>query len=267
MRYARYLQDTCQIPVDIHCARYITILVEIHDIPSEIRCTTWQVWDGWGKQMDSFWNVNCVPPWHNWSIGEFGTMLFTPSQNCQESWHKQILLSKIPNMFKGSTAHVIQVALPQLIQMDNILIPSTLNFKVYRFVSRTVFCVSCNVSCGISRSISMYFASYLLPNALQVPLPNQTTLERASWYIDNKDTHVWRYDFEGEDQPDGCYYIFLSKDNPLEAKRLTKKLVEMYFKAFRGTRYDRDCQIRSEIHLRYVSSLAPQGSEIIVCKT
>lgn len=89
-------------------------------------------WDSWGSNynLSSFWDEYMVEPWDNWSLGLFDTMLCTPSQQEQESWHKTILTSKIPGMFKGSTEHVMKVALQQLINMDGTLISDGLLFSV-----------------------------------------------------------------------------------------------------------------------------------------
>ena len=87
-------------------------------------------WDSWGKQMNTFWNGYCMNGWDCWSICATDTPLATPSQQTQESWHKQLLISRIPAMFRGSTAHVFEVAMPQLVQMDGLLMPSVLNFDV-----------------------------------------------------------------------------------------------------------------------------------------
>ena len=93
-----------------------------------------QIWDKpeWGKEMDTFWDSNCRPGslWRNWCIGDFNCMLATPENNCQEAYHRTILKKKIPGMFKGSTEHVVQHAIPQLIKMDALLLPSEINFKV-----------------------------------------------------------------------------------------------------------------------------------------
>ena len=51
-------------------------------------------------------------------------------QQCQEAYHRTILKTKIPGMFKGSTEHVIQAAMPQLVKMDGLLLPSEINFTV-----------------------------------------------------------------------------------------------------------------------------------------
>ena len=74
-------------------------------------------WDKWGgDKMKMFWNSNCLEPWSNWHMGRADVVLCTPSQNAQESWHKQILHSKIPGMFRGSTERVFMEALPQLLR-------------------------------------------------------------------------------------------------------------------------------------------------------
>ena len=65
-----------------------------------------ELWDSWGNQMDVFWNSYVCGGWDNWSIGLFECRLCTPSQQAQESWHKLLLQTRIPGMFKGSTEHV-----------------------------------------------------------------------------------------------------------------------------------------------------------------
>ena len=57
-------------------------------------------------------------------------MLCTPSQQAQETWHKQLLKTKIPSMLHGSTESVFQVALPQLVLVDAIQIPTELVLHV-----------------------------------------------------------------------------------------------------------------------------------------
>ena len=91
-----------------------------------------KVWDSWGSKLNlqSFWNEYLVGPWDNWSVGLFDCMFCTPSQQAQESWHKQILQSRIPGMFKGSTEHVMHVALPKLVALDAALIADNLLFEV-----------------------------------------------------------------------------------------------------------------------------------------
>ena len=120
-------------------------------------------WDKWsGKKMDKFWNSNCIEPWCNWYMGRADVVLCTPSQNAQESWHKQLLLSKIPGMFRGSTETVFMVALPQLIIMDGLLMPTVLPFSV--------------------------------------PAIPKAMLMKALYYIENQDTHVWTFQEERDDQ-------------------------------------------------------------------
>ena len=93
----------------------------------EIGC----VWDTWeGRPMTTFWNSYCIPPWDNWSIGSFQCFLSTPSNNAQESWHKQILKTKINGMFKSSTERMFTTAIPKLMTMDTVNIPSELSYDV-----------------------------------------------------------------------------------------------------------------------------------------
>ena len=79
--------------------------------------------------MKKFWNSYCVEPWNNWSM-TYDTMLCMPNNNPQEAWHRNLLRSKIPGMFRGSTEHVFSVALPQLIQLEGLLRPDMLTFHV-----------------------------------------------------------------------------------------------------------------------------------------
>ena len=80
----------------------------------------------------------------------------------QESWHKQILRSKIPGQFKGSTEHVLTHAIPQLITIDGLHLPSVLTFDV--------------------------------------PVVPRGVLQRAKWYVDRKETHIMiEYDYDYDD--------------------------------------------------------------------
>ena len=116
------------------------------------------LWDSWGRQMDVFWNSYCVKGWDNWSIGLFDCMLCTPSQQAQESWHKQLLLSKIPGMIRGSTEMVFHDMLPDLIEQDAIQIPSELVFHV--------------------------------------PAVPKGMITKALWYVDHHETHIWATESE-----------------------------------------------------------------------
>jgi hypothetical protein len=118
------------------------------------------VWDKWGKQMDTFWDSNCVEPWNNWSVGLFDAPLCTPSNNAQEAWHRDLLRARIPGMFRGSTEHVFRVALPQLVQMDGLLKPTTIPFEV--------------------------------------PAIPPGMLENALWYVNHQATHVYAFDSDGK---------------------------------------------------------------------
>ena len=87
-------------------------MAQSEDMRDFLICMIGPVWDSWGEKWNlrSFWNEYMVHPWDNWSIGLFDCMLATPSQQTEESWHKLILRSRIPGMFKGSTASVMKVA-------------------------------------------------------------------------------------------------------------------------------------------------------------
>jgi hypothetical protein len=125
-------------------------------------------WDKWGGgKMNTFWNSNCIAPWSNWYMGRADVVFCTPSQNAQESWHRDILRSKIPGMFRGSTETVFMVALPQLIIMDGILMPTVLPFSV--------------------------------------PAIPKAMLVKALYYINNQETHVRIFQEERADQY--SYYV------------------------------------------------------------
>ena len=89
-----------------------------------------QVWDTWSDCLTKFWDSNLVSPWDNWMIGDFGTKITTPSQQPEESWHKTILNDKVPDCFRGSTEYVFTIALPKLILLDGLLLPSKLCLHV-----------------------------------------------------------------------------------------------------------------------------------------
>ena len=90
-----------------------------------------RMWDSWGHEMDTFWSSYCDDPWCCWSLCDCGLiMLATPSNQTQESWHREILRSRIPSMFKCSTEKMLGVALPQLVRVDGYYIPTELCFHV-----------------------------------------------------------------------------------------------------------------------------------------
>ena len=64
-----------------------------HIPKSDTRSCYGELWDKWGEMMDRFWTSYCAvgSGWDCWSIGLFDCVLCTPSQQAQESWHKQIL--------------------------------------------------------------------------------------------------------------------------------------------------------------------------------
>ena len=81
-------------------------------------------------EMLKFWNSYLVPEWQNWSLCDVDCTLATPSNQCQESWHKELKTTRIPGLFRCSTEIVFSTALPQLVRLDAALIPSELNFSL-----------------------------------------------------------------------------------------------------------------------------------------
>ena len=66
------------------------------------------------------------------------------------------------------------------------------------------------------------------------------------WYVQNKKTHVkaFKDDYFG----DGViYYVILRKDNPYGAKKLSNKLIDMFFSAWEGI----TCTQYQIIHVEY----------------
>ena len=150
-----------------------------------------KAWDKWGHQMDMFWDSNCRPPWNCWSM-TLECPLATPNNNPQESWHKELSTKKIPNMFRGSTESVFSVALPQLIEQDGLQKPSVLPYNV--------------------------------------PMLPLLMLEKALWYVVNKDTHVKAFQMDDA----SVAFFVLAKDNAYGAKKITQKLMQMYNKLMIG---------------------------------
>ena len=92
-----------------------------------------KVWDSptWKSQCTTtFWNSNCLSPWKDWHLGCFQAPACTPSQQTQESWHRQLQSTIIPNMTHQSTEHMFSKLLPRLILMDAIRIPNKLTFDI-----------------------------------------------------------------------------------------------------------------------------------------
>ena len=115
-------------------------------------------WDTWGHQMDVFWNSNCQPPWDNWSMGLTDTPNSGPNNNPHEAWHRDLNRGRIPNMLRGSTEHVFEEALPQLIELDGLFKPTQLTFDV--------------------------------------PAVPKGVMKKALWYVNNQDTHVHAFKSE-----------------------------------------------------------------------
>ena len=159
-----------------------------------------KVWDSWGPKLNlsSFWDEYVVAPWDNWSIGLFDCMLCTPSQQAHESWHKQILQSRIPGMFKGSTEHVMQVALPRLVSMDAALIPDGLLFSVP----------------GVPRRM----------------------LQKAGWYVDHERTHMHILQDGSRSTDDPSFTFYVLSQSSKTYKKINADLVYRYNALLNGVR-------------------------------
>ena len=157
-----------------------------------------EVWDTWpGGNMNTFWNTYCRDAtWRVWSVGLFDCMLCTPSQQTEESWHKQLLQSKIPGMFKGSTEHLFNATLPALVDMDAVQLPTTLTFDV--------------------------------PSTLPAAM-----IKKALWYVDHQETHIQVCKNDDEDGGAFMYYV-LRKDNETGHKKISQRLIDMYDAASEG---------------------------------
>jgi hypothetical protein len=189
-----------------------------------------KVWDAWPSKwsMNGFWDEYCVAPWDNWSIGLFDCMLCTPSQQAHESWHKQILQSRIPGMFKGSTEHVMHVALPKLVKMDAALLPDKLLFEVPSIPSRM--------------------------------------LKKAVFYTHHKATHFHiKVDDDGEDDPVYTFYLLSAKrPSPSTHKKVDSLLVARYDALLMGyrprglTKLDSFMDVARALHVVQYASDTPR---------
>jgi len=126
------------------------------------------IWDSWDKKtMITFWNSHCIEPWDNWTMAScIDVPLCTPSQNTQESWHNNILIGKIPQMFGGSTEHVLAVAMPQLVKMDGYLLPDELSFDVIERSYSNAYAT--RILTHIERSYSNAYATRILTHIYTV---------------------------------------------------------------------------------------------------
>lgn len=113
-----------------------------------------ELWDAWKgkKYMNKFWNSYCSGQWLNWSVGHLNTMFATPNQNTQEAWHRQLKDNRIPGLMNGSTETVFAHAIPQLVTLDGVLVPSELCYEV--------------------------------------PAMYREALVKADWFVSHKDTHI-----------------------------------------------------------------------------
>jgi hypothetical protein len=154
-------------------------------------------WDAWGTQMNIFWNSYCQGGcgWDCWSLGLFDCRLCTPSNQAQESWHKDLLISKIPSLFKASTERLFKDGLPDLIEMDAYLKPSKLNFDVTEM--------------------------------------SEDMLKRAKWYIDHQATHVRAVKPAGSTEGDGVVHYWVLRESS-SYKKITDSLLKWYGQCLEG---------------------------------
>ena len=204
-----------------------------------------KIWDKWGHQMDTFWDSNLTNPWDCWSICDLDTMLSTPSNQVQESWHKQILQSRIPGMFKGSTESVITTALPRLIRLDGALLPYVLCFNV-----------------GLSSPSTALHTRLTHSPRLQVPAVPRGILEKAKWYVDHRLTHL-----HVEKDRGSFFYYFLRQSNEAGLKKVTNKSLQAYLDALNQKRapwiksYKELRQVCQSYHYATAATRRVAGSE------
>lgn len=135
-------------PTQAHTTGMKTLLIEQFG-------KRWDAIRGGKTTMRKFWNSYCVEPWDCWTVGEFEVPLCTPSQQAQESWHRQLQTSRVPGMFRGSMELCMQVALPQMIRMDGLLNADQLKFKVSACLY-TCMTVCMHILCCIRMYSKMY---------------------------------------------------------------------------------------------------------------
>jgi hypothetical protein len=186
-------------------------------------------WDKWGGgKMNTFWNSNCIAPWSNWHMGRADVVFCTPSQNAQESWHRDILRSKIPGMFRGSTETVFMTALPQLIIMDGLLMPTVLPFSVP-----------------------------VIPKAMFV---------KALYYIENQETHVWTFQEERADQH--SFYVLKKDNEYGAKKITTKliELFEAARGGVKDTRIKDHATLLAVCDALHVVGPPAEGQSVLPCE-
>ena len=171
-------------------------------------------WDP--QKIDAFWNEYLVAPWNNWSIGEFGCMLSTPSQQPQEAWHREIFRTLIPGHLKGSINSVLQIALPRLIQADSERIPDELCFHVHppRHTQIPLPTPCTTLICGAS--------------SVQVPMVPKGCYQKALWYVQKVQTHMAR-----SPRYEGRFYV-LRKGSDIRIEHISTGLIRAWERAAQG---------------------------------
>lgn len=87
------------------------------------------------KDLKEFVKQYLQPPWDTWSIGAFDSVmsdecldlpLILPSNQCQESWHKQLVLLLGKSKMRQSHEVVLNQTLPKVLLSDQLKLPDTL---------------------------------------------------------------------------------------------------------------------------------------------
>ena len=80
--------------------------------------------------------AHLTPPWNTFSLGTFDGLasgcrdlpLILPSNQCQESWHKQ-LMKLLQGKLRGSTDYVLKTSMPRILLDDTLNMPRELCFE------------------------------------------------------------------------------------------------------------------------------------------
>ena len=186
--------------------------------------------------MNSLWNEYFVSPWDNWTVCEFKDVpLSTPSNQCQEAWHRQLASSRIPGIFKASTETLLKEALPKLATMDGVMIPTQLCFQV---------CSTPSVrNTGIPRAIRPEYrysacsppgihciACYSVCIGSQVPVIPTAMVQKAMRYVENRRKWVKA----AKDTETGELYFYVLSQSQTKYTAINDTLTSRVDAALRG---------------------------------
>ena len=78
-----------------------------------------------------------------------------------------------------------------------------------------------------------------LPSTLEfgVPAIPKGMMQKALWYVEHVDTHIRAFEIDRPDMPDPvvCYYVLRKDSN--DVARITNTLIQMFEDAWRGKRH------------------------------